>query len=461
MVVTSVPKYAMLHVRINLHAPDGGRVAKGESVGGAFAVPECHRPLFGALALHFHRERYKMKLQFDLSREYGLVLEGGGAKGAYQIGAWKALREEGVKIRGLSGVSVGALNGALICMDDPELAEEIWENISYSQIMDVDDEKMDSVIRGDLKSIDWNALIQDGLRVIREHGMDVTPLKNLIARVCDEKVIRQSAMDFYIVTYSLSDRQLIDVSAKEIPEGLIADMLLASAYLPAFKRERLHGKRYIDGGVSDRVPLDSLINRGYRDIIVLRIFGFGVEKRIRIPDDVRVIDVAPRQNLGGILEFDSARSRRNIKLGYYDTKRMLYGLAGNEYYLDMDLTEEEAYERLQDMAFRYLTAEEEHSQEETGRKQGLFLGGKRAEVLTDLRRINEEILPETGRRLLKNRSWSYRELYTAILEKTAIALRISRYEIYKETVLLERIREKLQTYGEAGKELPVYSAFFE
>ncbi len=97
-------------------------------------------------------ERLTMKLQFDLSREYGLVLEVGGAKGAYQIGAWKALREEGVKIRGLSGVSVGALNGALICMDNPELAEEIWENISYSQIMDVDDDRMDSVIRGDLKN---------------------------------------------------------------------------------------------------------------------------------------------------------------------------------------------------------------------------------------------------------------------------------------------------------------------
>ena len=410
-------------------------------------------------------ERLTMKLQFDLSREYGLVLEGGGAKGAYQIGAWKALREEGVKIRGLSGVSVGALNGALICMDNPELAEEIWENISYSQIMDVDDDRMDSVIRGDLKNIDWNALIQDGLRMIREHGMDVTPLKNLIARVCDETVIRQSPMDFYILTYSLSDRQLIDVSAKEIPEGLIADMLLASAYLPAFKSERLHGKRYIDGGVSDRVPLDSLINRGYRDIIVLRIFGFGVEKRIRIPEEVHVIDVAPRRNLGGILEFDSARSRRNIKLGYFDAKRMLYGLAGNEYYLDMELTEKEAYDRLQKMAFVYLAVEKERQYEETRRQAermpGLVLGGRRSESLTDLRRIHEELLPEAGRRLLKNKSWSYRELYTAILENTAVALRISRYEIYEEKTLLMRIREKLQAYRKKGKERPVYSAFFE
>ena len=76
------------------------------------------------------------KIKLDLSRESGLVLEGGGAKGSFQIGAWRALREAGIKIKGVSGVSVGALNGALICMDDPEKAEDIWHNINYSAVMD-------------------------------------------------------------------------------------------------------------------------------------------------------------------------------------------------------------------------------------------------------------------------------------------------------------------------------------
>ena len=57
-----------------------------------------------------------MKPVLDLTKEYGLVLDGGGARGAYQIGAWKALREAGVKIEAVAGTSVGALNGALICM---------------------------------------------------------------------------------------------------------------------------------------------------------------------------------------------------------------------------------------------------------------------------------------------------------------------------------------------------------
>ncbi len=44
---------------------------------------------------------------------YGLVLEGGGAKGAYHIGAYKAILEEGIEIGGVAGTSVGALNGGL------------------------------------------------------------------------------------------------------------------------------------------------------------------------------------------------------------------------------------------------------------------------------------------------------------------------------------------------------------
>lgn len=49
-----------------------------------------------------------MKPIIDLNKEYGLVFDGGGARGAYQIGAWRALSEAGVKISAVAGTSVGA-----------------------------------------------------------------------------------------------------------------------------------------------------------------------------------------------------------------------------------------------------------------------------------------------------------------------------------------------------------------
>ena len=48
-----------------------------------------------------------------MKEEFGLVLEGGGAKGAYEIGACKALEEMGMNITAVTGTSVGALNGAM------------------------------------------------------------------------------------------------------------------------------------------------------------------------------------------------------------------------------------------------------------------------------------------------------------------------------------------------------------
>ena len=76
-----------------------------------------------------------MELKLDINIEYGLVLEGGGAKGAYQIGAWKALKEAGIHIKGIAGTSVGALNGALIAMDDFEKAEKIYNGKRNRQII--------------------------------------------------------------------------------------------------------------------------------------------------------------------------------------------------------------------------------------------------------------------------------------------------------------------------------------
>jgi NTE family protein len=66
---------------------------------------------------------------------YGLVLEGGGAKGAYHIGVSKALVEIGIEIGGVAGTSVGALNGAMIVQGELDKAYEVWQNINPSQIM--------------------------------------------------------------------------------------------------------------------------------------------------------------------------------------------------------------------------------------------------------------------------------------------------------------------------------------
>lgn len=94
--------------------------------------------------------------------------------------------------------------------------------------------------------------------------MDVTPLRNLIHEVVDEEKIRHSGKEFCLLTFSVTDMKEMDLSLEDIPEGTLEDFLLASAYLLGFKNEKLQGKRYIDGGVINNVPLNSLLNRGIK-----------------------------------------------------------------------------------------------------------------------------------------------------------------------------------------------------
>ena len=174
-----------------------------------------------------------MKPVLDLEREYGVVLEGGGAKGAYQIGVWKALREAGVKIKGISGTSVGAINGALMCMGDLKKAEHIWENISYSKIMDVDDTLMKEFFDGILTLRETVNLF---FQKVKEGGMDITPLKKLIEDSIDVNEISHSPVEFYLKTFSLDEMKELDVDVRQLDPALIPDMLLASAYIfPWFK----------------------------------------------------------------------------------------------------------------------------------------------------------------------------------------------------------------------------------
>lgn len=351
-----------------------------------------------------------MKPVIDLNREYAIMLDGGGARGAYQIGAWKALREAGIKINAVAGTSVGALNGALICMGDIDKAEEIWKEITFSRVMDVDDDWMERLFNKENK---FGEVLKELREMLSNGGVDVAPLRELIHEAIDERKIRSSGIEFCVLTFSVTDMKELDLSIYDIPEGMLEDFLLASAYLVGFKREKLHGKVYMDGGVVNNVPLGALIDRGYKDIIEIRIFGPGREPRVRITEEMTVHQIAPRVRLGSIIEFHSKRSRQNMKIGYYDAKRMIYGLEGRIYYIEQ--THEECYYK------------------------------------TRIQRMSEVDRVETAFELRMPLGYTEVELYMAMLEASAKILRIQKYKIYTVDELFEAVCKKYN-----GEELPKF-----
>lgn len=353
-----------------------------------------------------------MQLKLDNTKNYAVVLEGGGARGAYQVGVWKALEEAGIRYDAVSGSSVGALNGAMMTMHRLQQAEDLWKNIRFSQVMNVDDDLMKNLFDLRLNEIDFRVLARRALNLLKNGGFDVTPLRELLGEVVDEQAIRDSDVEFYIATFSLSDRKELYLRAKDIEPDAIEDMLLASAYYPAFRNEPLGGKRYIDGGVQDVLPITPLIRHGCKDILAIRVFGFGVEKRVSIPEDVNVITIAPTQKLGPVMNFDQALSREQFRLGYYDGLRALYGLAGRRYYLEPTLTEEEAYACLVDLL-------------------------RRREPDAGLRAINEKMIPRLASE--RKAEGGYRDILYAEMERLALEAEIDCFKVMKDIELLQQL----------------------
>jgi len=361
----------------------------------------------------------KLKKVFDPTKTYAVALGGGGAKGGYEVGVWRSLEEEGLKYNAVSGTSVGALNGALMTMRDINAAQKLWSDIRYSDVMDVDDAYMKKLYSGEVRVNEVRPLLRRVFGVVREGGFDVTPLRNLMRKNIDTQKLKASDVAFYVMTYSITDKKGVEVDVRALPEDEICDMLLASAYFPAFKNEPLAGgKRFTDGGVVDELPINSLIKHGYKDIIAVRLKGsLGIERRVRVPKDTSVTYIQPMRKLGNTLNFSSEQSRYNIRLGYFDAKRFAYGLAGEYYYIDRTMTEREAYNELCDILSNYIA----------------LIG---ADI--SLRSLHESVIPRMAKEY--GAEGDYSCVLLKYLESAGESLAIPEFRIITDRQLLDEVK---------------------
>ena len=234
------------------------------------------------------------------------------------------------------------------------------------------------------------------------------------------------------------DMELVKKDVKTMPPGEIDDILMASAYLPGFKSEKLGGKYYADGGTMDNVPIQVLLDHGYQDIIVIRIYGIGLD-RVRwtkIPEETNVWWIAPREELGGMLEFDRKRSRKNMALGYLEACRLLYGLKGRHYYIDAPQGEPYYFDRMMSELELLKLYLKEVLDEETMR------------CLNGYRFFTEHIFPDLARKWDLPEQWDYKDIYLGLLEELAMRFQLSRYRVYTADELAGAVhRAILQTNG--------------
>ena len=259
-------------------------------------------------------------------KDYALALSGGGTRGAYEVGAYKALNEIGINIKAIAGTSIGALNGAMFLSENLEKTEDMYNKIDISDVLDVDND-----INTDKDIFDFRNIFKIIKDYTKKKGLDNKPLKELIEKEVDIEKIYKSDIDFGLVTYSIKSKKALEVFKEDIKKEEFIDFLLASACFPIYKAQKIEDEEYFDGFFHDNMPINMLIKRGYKNIIAIDLGSKNANKKL-IDKNVYVKLVKPSENLGGIFEFNKDRIKFNIKLGYLDTMKAFNKLRGHMYY---------------------------------------------------------------------------------------------------------------------------------
>ena len=290
-------------------------------------------------------------------KKIGLVLSGGGAKGAYEIGVWRALEVLGVTdlIDGIIGTSVGALNAVLLDTCGLEKAAEVWENLKQSDLLHINPEKsyktgettISPINKADyprLSSRDPErqrvldfyrkmaavqgeqpqeflldlatsavhsgfALTQEKLNDLIVKNIRFENQKRAIYAVCTESKSPWNTTVFNLADYTADERRRIILASSAIP-----------VVYEGTDGVRIRGKGYLDGGLRANTPYQEMYALGWRHLITVWLDHKA--KPQLLPADAAQIHILPPYSLGG--HFGTIWVNRSKKMldqmrGYYDT----------------------------------------------------------------------------------------------------------------------------------------------
>ena len=344
----------------------------------------------------------------------GLALEGGGARGAYHIGAAKALIENGYEFDGFVGTSIGAINAAVLAQGDLDKTLDMWSKISFETLFDEEDRQI-------LKSIGNKGLKRTAellsnagkiVAKIKSGGLNTEKIKLFMKSYINEDLIRKSGKDFGLVTMVLNERKPLELMLEDIPQGLLFDYIMASASYPFFQRETIEEKMFLDGAFYDNCPYNLLLKKGYDEIIIIRTNARGVFRKVKDTEKIKVI--APDEDLGQVLLFSPERSAANIKLGYYDGLRYVKNLRGSKYYIE-PVDENKINALLMSVPGDIIL------------KTGEILNIPEMPVK---RMLFEKIIPQLSGCFKLDKDYDYADFVIAILERMAAQREIRRFHIY-------------------------------
>ena len=268
------------------------------------------------------------------NKKKAIVFAGGGSKGAYQLGAWKALNELGESFDIATGTSIGSINAAFYVQKDYDAAQKMWSEVTAGDIM----------ANGINLEVSFNSIFSQRENLVpflknywNTKSVDNTPFLNMIQKYFSTEKFFSSEIDYALITVRSEGHISAGISPVEITK---ADMSISkddawqwiaasSACFPVFPAMKIDGVDYIDGGYYDNIPVASAIKLGAEEIVVVdlkhddRHEGYYFHPRVKY--------IRPTKDLGAFLNFNRNVIDRSIRLGYNDTMKVYGRYLGRQY----------------------------------------------------------------------------------------------------------------------------------
>ena len=256
----------------------------------------------------------------------GLVLAGGGGKGAYELGVWKALDELKLTkyITVFSGTSIGAFNSVLFAMNDMKKADELWEEVTMDKLVPIS--KSELIKRGIGLYIGGKnlQLAKKFLNYKLEHGAIANDgAIEVVEKYLDFNKIKENNKICYAACTKLSDFSAKYFKINDFDEETGKKIVLASASLPLiYDCTEVLGEKYIDGGIADNIPIQPVYGENCNIIIVVLLSKEAQVDRTLYPNS-KLIVISPENldenTITGTLNLNTDAKRIRIIEAENDT----------------------------------------------------------------------------------------------------------------------------------------------
>ncbi len=302
----------------------------------------------------------------DKNAKFGLVLAGGGAKGAYQAGALRYLAEIGFVPHIIAGTSIGALNGAVLASYQPFTAavnelNSLWFELGQSNILRLHPGLIGTIATKAAGYFaaqynDWinKFLRMQGMLTSPDSLFDIAPIDRILRKMIKPSEIRQGIelwatvfpslhlpkIEYDVLFSAALDcmRALAGVKSEWLRvqdcqhDESIYTLLLASAAIPlAFPKQTIEGQPYVDGGLADNIPFGALARQGCTHVIVIHLLNGVSWNRHDFPEQT-IIEIRPEKPMitndipgiglvQSIIDFSPKRIAELKENGYADAWR--------------------------------------------------------------------------------------------------------------------------------------------